>query len=639
MVPCGGAQDTIYLCNFRVSVDGEWLCLKELHDVEIGTGDTTAPSTPSPVDPPLLIARDPVIIERRNLVNISKLIVKELIETSLKYGRMLDSDHMPLQHFFIVLEHVLRHGLRPKKGLLGPKKELWDILQMVEKLNIEAQDITSSVRELPTVRTQMGRARAWLRIALMQKKLADYLKLLIDHRDDILVEYFEPDALMMSDEAIIIVGLLVGLNVIDCNLCVKEEDLDCQQGVIDFSLYLRSSHHTSVGESPEDDLDLDNMTTVLDQKNYIEELNRHLNATVANLQAKVESLTTTNALMKEDLAIAKKNLMSVMDENNFLKSHKKRDINSERKDEGGGEKDIEIEKLKKELEAEKKLRSEAEQELSLQVSLKAEMEMAMKLLEKDIHDKQDTIVSLRKQLNDIKTINLDMYKKLQECEEELTEKGQMVSRLQAKTLQIGQLLENLQKFYYLSRQKDEDEGKLAIEEARVKATETSAELMAEKEVRKTLQGLADSDREKIFSLQQEVTQLKVISEKYVNLQEEHFRLIAKCKEQEETLEELGRHFSSYKLQVVEMKEAELESIGGGTSSRRDSMSSSTGGVTPWTDDKAATQCKHHCRNCGEIFCKSCSNNAITVPSSASSKPVRVCDDCYFQLLASCSVIH
>lgn len=29
------AQDTIYLCNFRVSVDGEWLCLKELHDLDI----------------------------------------------------------------------------------------------------------------------------------------------------------------------------------------------------------------------------------------------------------------------------------------------------------------------------------------------------------------------------------------------------------------------------------------------------------------------------------------------------------------------------------------------------------------------------------------------------------------------------
>lgn len=71
-------------------------------------------------------------------------------------------------------------------------------------------------------------------------------------------------------------GILVGLNVIDCNLCVKEEDLDSQQGVIDFSLYLRSS----TKNSPEDDQVEENlsgnMTAVLDQKNYIEELNRHL---------------------------------------------------------------------------------------------------------------------------------------------------------------------------------------------------------------------------------------------------------------------------------------------------------------------------------------------------------------------------
>ena len=56
-----------------------------------------------------------MLIERSNLVNISKLVVKEVIESSLKFGRQLDSDHIPLQHFFIVLEHVLRHGLRPKK--------------------------------------------------------------------------------------------------------------------------------------------------------------------------------------------------------------------------------------------------------------------------------------------------------------------------------------------------------------------------------------------------------------------------------------------------------------------------------------------------------------------------------------------
>lgn len=41
------------------------------------------------------------------------------------------------------------------------------------------------------------------------------------------------------------------------------------------------------------------------------------------------------------------------------------------------------------------------------------MEVAMKLLEKDIHEKQDTVISLRRQLDDIKLINLDMYRKLQ----------------------------------------------------------------------------------------------------------------------------------------------------------------------------------------------------------------------------------
>lgn len=40
-----GAQDTIYLCNFRVSVDGEWLCLKELQDLDIKEGGNGSKSS------------------------------------------------------------------------------------------------------------------------------------------------------------------------------------------------------------------------------------------------------------------------------------------------------------------------------------------------------------------------------------------------------------------------------------------------------------------------------------------------------------------------------------------------------------------------------------------------------------------
>lgn len=147
-------------------------------------------------------------------------------------------------------------------------------------------------------------------------------------------------------------------------------------------------------------------------------------ATVTNLQTKVETLTTTNALMKEDLAIAKNSLLSLYDENQQLRRELGRECDNSRFDgvkitnisEVEGDSKIttgEVAELKQRLEEERRLRQEADKELELQMDLKAEMEVAMKLLEKDIHEKQDTIISLRRQLDDIKLINLEMYKKLQ----------------------------------------------------------------------------------------------------------------------------------------------------------------------------------------------------------------------------------
>ncbi|XP_072929201.1 RUN and FYVE domain-containing protein 2-like isoform X2 [Epargyreus clarus] len=601
-------------------------------------------------------SRDPVVIERSNLVNISKLIVKELIEQSLRYGRMLDSDHLPLHHFFIVLEHVMRHGLKPKKGLLGPKKELWDILQMVEKYSPEAADITASVRDLPTVKTAMGRARAWLRLALMQKRLADYLRILLEHREETLEEYFEPHALMLNEEAVIITGLLVGLNVVDCNLCVKEEDLDSQQGVIDFSLYLRGSNSSNDiagnGNNANTEPKQRHINTMLDQKNYIEELNRHLNATVANLQAKVEGLTTTNALMKEDLAIAKNTMIQLVEENNQLKhalgqditkdsrmkvtelqaeEEEKRSVKSTSSDKYKNDKDSE---LGKQVEEERKKNIELQKELDLQISLKAEMEVAMKLLEKDIHDKQDTIISLRRQLDDIKLINLEMYKKLQECESSLKHKTELIAKLEAKTESMGstihQLDEKLQEDKTVKKSLEDTARSLGQKAAAAETRAVAAEgdLRIEREWRISLQESMMRDRDKISILTQEVESLKSIGQKYIALQEEQHHLKTQYSEAQKTLEEVGATLSENKLQLAELLEKEARS----TTSEE---------ASNWTNDKDASACsacskeftiarrKHHCRRCGHIFCGACSDKSVALAGSA--KPVRVCDGCFADL--------
>ena len=246
-----------------------------------------------------------------------------------RFGRQLDQDSIVLHQLFIVLELCLRHGLKPRRlSLLQGRRELWEILQLVERFTSEAQEITTTARDLSIVRTNAGRARAWLRLATMQKKLGDYVKVLVEQREMLLAEYYEPEALLVSDEGVLLTGLLVSLNIVDCNLCLKEGDLDGQEGVIDLSRYLRRKEDIGRdGETVLDEVEERDIATVMDQKNYIEEMNRNLAANVTNLQARVETLTTSNALMREDLAISKRKVSSLEEEQESLQGELERQTN------------------------------------------------------------------------------------------------------------------------------------------------------------------------------------------------------------------------------------------------------------------------------------------------------------------------
>nr|XP_057925732.1 protein RUFY3 isoform X2 [Doryrhamphus excisus] len=601
------ARETIYLCNFRVSVDGEWLCLRELNDISL-----TPDPEPAHEDP-----KDPITIERLNLMNMAKLSIKGLIESALNLGRTLDSDYAPLQQFFVVMEHCLKHGLKTKKTFLGQNKSFWGALELVEKLTPEAGEITASVKDLPGLKTPLGRGRAWLRLALMQKKLSDYMKTIIN-RKDLLSEFYEPNALMMEEEGAVIAGLLVGLNVIDANLCMKGEDLDSQVGVIDFSMYLKDGGHSS--KSAEGD---GQITAILDQKNYVEELNRHLSASVNNLQAKVDALEKSNTKLTEELAVANNRIITLQEDVERVKEESSYQLESNRKalrsnstSDGPA-----LGETRKQLKEETLLRLDVEKELEVQIGMKQEMELSIKMLEKDICDKHDALMELRQQLEDLRIINQQLSHKSQSAEAGSKQKSDVIARLEDKINQMSGTVKQME-----SRCKQAERDKEAALEAN------------------RLFKLEFGD--KIESLQAEAEQLRRHSS-YLEAELRRERERPLTPRQPSTPQ--GERKQPESIPKPGSVSPPGTTEGHATPDDKTSLSSSLS-LCPSEDeedesfveisqpsmcsmcelDDSLLKTKRQCKNCSGVFCESCVSNELPLPSSI--LPEVVCSACYSLLL-------
>lgn len=263
--------------------------------------------------------------------------------------------------------------------------------------------------------------------------------------------------------------------------------------------------------------------------------------------------------------------------------------------------------------------------------MKEESEVAMRLLEKDIHDKQDTLISLRRQLEDVKKLNLELHNKLQVSEstskdhmDKWTELEEKCARMIGHTKELEKnLSEALSKKTTAENAVDQLNNKVVDSESERTALDTN--LKIEREWRTSLQEESVKDKERIGALQMELKQMEKLKKEYQVLHEKYVSLKKSYSEQEMALVEMGSHLSNSQQKVEEMKEV--------TQTMKDMK---------WAEDKDAAQCqqcnqpfslarrKHHCRNCGGIFCNSCSDYTMPLPSSA--KPVRVCDACYTSLL-------
>ncbi|XP_026063680.1 RUN domain-containing protein 3A isoform X2 [Carassius auratus] len=277
-------------------------------------------------------------VERKNLITVCRFSVKTLLE---KYtAEPIDDSSEEFINFAAILEHILSHRFKGPGGWFSSdgQRSFWDYIRLAcSKVH---NNCISSIESIENISTSRAKGRAWIRVALMEKRLSEYVATAL--RDTRTTRRFYDDgAIMLREEATVLTGMLIGLSAIDFSFCLKGEVLDGKTpAVIDYTPYLKftqsydylsdeddrrsvdsSASDESVAEHPYIPLVTDEETwsnkcrkmeqrfkIVYAQKGYLEELVRLRESQLKNvetenkrLDAKLEELQVQSQQEKKEL--------------------------------------------------------------------------------------------------------------------------------------------------------------------------------------------------------------------------------------------------------------------------------------------------------------------------------------------------
>uniref|UniRef100_A0A8C7NSX0 RUN domain-containing protein 3A n=1 Tax=Oncorhynchus mykiss TaxID=8022 RepID=A0A8C7NSX0_ONCMY len=176
-------------------------------------------------------------VERKNLITVCRFSVKTLLE---KYtAEPIDDSSEEFVNFAAILEHILSHRFKgPGSWFISDgQRSFWDYIRLA--CSKVQNNCIASIENIENISTSRAKGRAWIRVALMEKRLSEYVATAL--RDTRTTRRFYDDgAIILREEATVLTGMLIGLSAIDFSFCLKGEALDGKSpAVIDFTPYLK----------------------------------------------------------------------------------------------------------------------------------------------------------------------------------------------------------------------------------------------------------------------------------------------------------------------------------------------------------------------------------------------------------------
>ncbi|XP_048195911.1 RUN domain-containing protein 3B isoform X4 [Perognathus longimembris pacificus] len=191
-------------------------------------------------------------VERRNLITVCRFSVKTLIDRSC--FETIDDSSPEFNNFAAVLEQILSHRLKGQVTWFGYEspRSFWDYIRVACRK--VSQNCICSIENMENVSSSRAKGRAWIRVALMEKHLSEYISTAL--RDfKTTRRFYEDGAIVLGEEANMLAGMLLGLNAIDFSFCLKGEGLDGTfPAVIDYTPYLKFEQSSDSISSDEEEL-------------------------------------------------------------------------------------------------------------------------------------------------------------------------------------------------------------------------------------------------------------------------------------------------------------------------------------------------------------------------------------------------
>uniref|UniRef100_A0A8B9KTC2 RUN domain-containing protein 3B n=1 Tax=Astyanax mexicanus TaxID=7994 RepID=A0A8B9KTC2_ASTMX len=191
-------------------------------------------------------------VERRNFITVCRFSVKTLIDRSC--FETIDDTSPEFINFVSILEQILSHRLKGQVSWFGYEspRSFWDYVRVA--CSKVPHSCIHSIESMENVRSSRAKGRAWIRVALMEKRLSEYMSAAL--RDFKTTRRFYDDgAIMLGEEAGLLADTLIGLNAIDFSFCLKGEGLDgSYPAVIDYTPYLKFTQTSDSISSDEEEM-------------------------------------------------------------------------------------------------------------------------------------------------------------------------------------------------------------------------------------------------------------------------------------------------------------------------------------------------------------------------------------------------